>query len=777
MKSSKRLIALGVVVSGVVLSLLGVSVSAIVFSPSVTISNNLPHPNNATSPSNIMLEVALPDNDGAMSSSLRAPTASIKAYFNSTTGRIEIPDFNHCKDPVGYGTNYDTNAIPIDRGDGDWDMSLRAYRLIETASGTSEVQIDLDPSTANLHVNNEVHIATSAADLASCMTPYVINTSIINGLVGSTGLGHDGLYPIRLQFTARYSLSGLVNAFRVISRNADGTAAIAAYDGTSYNPQFSLQNRGGVGAGNKFYRIPFAPDCTVTGTSPKILYWSDDDYNTAINPSGSPVVFSVYRAAYGSNDFQKIGISYRGNPPALDVVPTGGFQSAPPDAGTSATITVETGYRYVWEWRNVEDTNGVQFQVPFDGIYFNNPCPGGDWSLAGSSGGTGIALPGQTITWNHSIRNEGPDATTASVAINVQRSFTGSGGPYANTNSYTMASGRAVGAANQYNLPAQTYLVTAADVGRVICERVQFTPEVAVGGVTSGTGTSTGACYTIATLPRMSIVGGDAISGGSVGCAATPGGFEGASGALPGSFGEYALIIAPGSITNFGSMARPNFNGLKIANNPTVSSYTPTRCITDLASRITNGLTLTDIAGGSGALPAAGDYRITGDYTFAETTGITGQRILYAPGRIVTIDGNIEYSAGPFASFADAPSVTIIADRIRINPGVSRIDATLIGTTSVTTCSATGDSPLSNVAAMAATGPAGVCRTAPPLVINGAVYTGHFMATRTAGGGSPAEAPAEIIRYRPDSFLGPYERSRSNSILKTDSEIELPARN
>ena len=141
----------------------------------------------------------------------------------------------------------------------------------------------------------------------------------------------------------------------------------------------------------------------------------------------------------------------------------------------------------------------------------------------------------------------------------------------------------------------------------------------------------------------------------------------------------------------------------------------------------------------------------------------------------MTITSNIEYPVS-VGSFADAPSVIIVARNVRILGSVSRVDATIFASDSVSTCSEAGQrrADLPTPATPISVG--GACDS-QQLLVNGAVIARNIYTPRVVGGSRSTDPPAEIFLLRPEAFLDPYESNQSNVILKTDTEAELPPRN
>ncbi len=448
-------------------------------------------------------------------------------------------------------------------------------------------------------------------------------------------------------------------------------------------------------------------------------------------------------------------------------------------------MTFVPGHKYRVDVWNIAGTNVIQYDFPYDNIAYVVPiCPTPQWDTSGTSSSTNtgvVTTDTPTVTFTHTIRNLITSADATDKAINAEIFQTINGGAPTSRGTFSRASGLPPGG----SFTDTDNISTAGYIGQVICQYVRWFPAI---WSSSATRQTTPVCVTIAAVPRMSIVGGDAATGGSFGtgstCGTTPGGFRG-FGNSPGSFGEYGLLAAPGVIDEFysaGAGLGLFGRSLSFANGPLLTSplgnYDTKRCVKNLEPQLTMGVTLA--AGYLGpSLPAPGSYQVSAatiDIGGATLTG--GPRLIVSNGD-VRITGNLTYGVGPFARFADVPSLVIIANNISFAPGVTQVDGLFIARNNVSTCS---DAGLSTGAVQAnrvllSTGPGGVCRNAR-LAVNGAIIAnGELVPARSAGGENAGSAPAEIIKFRPEVFLSPLERGTASVSLKTDSETELPPRN
>ncbi len=532
---------------------------------------------------------------------------------------------------------------------------------------------------------------------------------------------------------------------------------------------FSIGNRdrcenGGEGAcGNYYnYSMEFAPPCIAGSGSARITLRDVDlPRSSQTNPQWN--IYVRYRVI----DVTAV--------PAVSLPLSSSMNYA-----DGATSTIDFNYigthKYRFEMLDVYANNVIQFKLPFDSIYFYDPCPKPtQWAIDGlSTRSTAFAQPGTPISWNHTVRNQGPQATDKPVAVQVQRSFDG-GTTFTSEPVVTIPSGRPVG---QMFADGNGYTPTGSDVGKVICERVTYTPRA---WNDPFLGSEPWACITITATPRISIVGGDAVSGGNTACTVGGGGFRGAA-SSPGSFGEYG-VLSTGNIIDFYSAGKTGGEVLTFANKPPtpLGNFSGTRCLTDLTAGLTDNVTSWNNGFISGQTIPGGinNFQPLGDISIAASTLNAGSKtIINAPGRTVRISGNIKYNDSvTYPSFKEAPSLVILANRIVIDSNVDTLDGLFIASQNFTTCREAGDTHAPAPSQVATMAIGGACRSTR-LTINGALIVGNQLVTaRSIGGGSASEPPAEIIRFRPEVFLTPYEKGAASGSLMTDIETELPPRN
>lgn len=306
------------------------------------------------------------------------------------------------------------------------------------------------------------------------------------------------------------------------------------------------------------------------------------------------------------------------------------------------------------------------------------------------------------------------------------------------------------------------------------------------------------ACVTITKKPSLQLIGSDSyakdgFTGSDVRENIVPGTDK------RGSYSQYGLLTGGTKVTNFGSAGYTTAS----KNNHSLAcklSYANTGNVKDdckdLKGLLPAGLlkkplsmpsstNATPLPGGSnvdlGGLQSgnykagSGSLRIWGDLG-------KGQHItIFAEQADVTITGNIDAYAGPYAKLSDIPSFTIMAKNIKVNPGVSLITGTYVAKGHFESCNngAQEKGPTLGVE--------GVCKN--KLKVNGAIVSGNSpIFRRTFGAGnlpydsqwdpSNISSTAEWINYTPNLWLTTSNGSSGDQLegLTTTQVTNLPVR-
>ncbi|HRQ97962.1 MAG TPA: hypothetical protein PK265_01385, partial [Candidatus Saccharibacteria bacterium] len=170
-----------------------------------------------------------------------------------------------------------------------------------------------------------------------------------------------------------------------------------------------------------------------------------------------------------------------------------------------------------------------------------------------------------------------------------------------------------------------------------------------------------------------------------------------------------------------------------------------------------------DIVGLNGVYTADGNIHITSSGDISKGRWI----VINTPGSIVTINGNITYTPETLNKLEDIPQVIIVAKDILIAGNVTRVDAWLVASDTVNTCSSVSETASLSVE---------ICNNS--LIVNGPVMASKIFLRRTAGSGTGNSSgdPAEIFNLRADAYLWAVNRSLNLGRAQTIFNTELPPR-
>ncbi len=347
---------------------------------------------------------------------------------------------------------------------------------------------------------------------------------------------------------------------------------------------------------------------------------------------------------------------------------------------------------------------------------------------------------------------------------------------------------------NVATLPARTFTSnTTASVGNHTLSLASYSPGTQICRVLSidpknqspkpNSRDSIPSCTMLAASPYLGVVGGDVFAGGGMSqeTCTDLGQFRGSSLQGVGSFGEYGTLSVGGieNIYSSGTLVSPIKNHLMFANSSLPSGakgtggyYVDRHCIdnyADMYKTLRDAIGTTTWVGGS--LNTANRLNvITAPLTLGgETLALGKNVIIYAPGQTVTLTGNIDYANGAL-SFAQVPSLIIIAERINVTANVTSLTGVFYARGIFHSCIEAGDNPNTNKEAIKM---GGTCKN--PFRVNGSVITTKLVTPRTHGGLS-GSAPAEMFVHRPEVYLSTFEQSSSPTGITTDFTQELPPR-
>ncbi|TXG77334.1 hypothetical protein E6P97_02025 [Patescibacteria group bacterium] len=240
--------------------------------------------------------------------------------------------------------------------------------------------------------SSTITIQSTNASQATTTTNHTINLSgscggSINRLLSGSALANVGSEQYYVWVIHFQDMSGLTY-LRVSSGNADFGYIGRETPGGLGSDRFALQNSYDCAAVGSFspygncmtykanatanYTIRFATPCGISSNTPNRLRWYDDDQNSTDNQNnndpGGPgsdaqhdrshtnMRFDIYDETDGTYVRQNYR-PQRGN-----------------DESFYLDMTFEPGHKYRWVWKNVADSNGIQFQLPYDSFFYNVDC-------------------------------------------------------------------------------------------------------------------------------------------------------------------------------------------------------------------------------------------------------------------------------------------------------------------------------------------------------------------------------------------------------------------
>lgn len=691
-----------------------------------------------------------------LGNSLDAPSSTVVIYSNTPNPQIIIDHYNHCTDA---NTNYgiDSSRPPFSSGS---DTQFSLFQGGDPTSFTYAAPI----------VNNSIRPVGAGCNGDNYVfTPFLTER-------GAPGSGLESFYVARLN--AYMTVPNGVNAFKV--RVLDGGGNQNGY--VSYTNQdsykFSLQKRPGSAGGQSDIGIKFAMPCNTPATINSALAWYDDDYNSgnqdtnlqftlSSRPRGSSGPYSTFLT--NTSDWGGEGVN------------------------KSIPVTLTRSDEYLWEWKNVNNSNGIQFTVPFNSIFSEVTCIAYDLVPSLSVNSTTVE-PGSVVTASSSVRNNGPTNSnptqwqvsrfTLAPGEGVPNAGGGTSGGapcsgfYKSPPSCTViSSGNQAFNVGDTGLPSVNNQVDDLPVGSRICYALSVQPHR---HDTADWRHSAPVCVKVGKRPKVQVWGGDVISRGAIRTSTTTKN-TGSGMRTFGSWGEYGIFslssnnaMASGSgLVGAGapSSSQGSWSALTFANKSGVfGSYVSLPAKSAVASyflnRASSPLPSTNLSlnGLTGILR----YNGGSDVVINASTISTGQSVvIVAPNANVRIVGNIAYGSGPFANVTQIPQVVIVAANVWIAGGVTNVDSWLVASGSVVTCSdvTTGAQLSSNI-----------CSN--PLTINGPVISNSLYLRRTAGSNTGAASgdPAERINLRADAYLWAKTQTNVDGNATTVFSYELPPR-
>ena len=320
-------------------------------------------------------------------------------------------------------------------------------------------------------------------------------------------------------------------------------------------------------------------------------------------------------------------------------------------------------------------------------------------------------------------------------------------------------------------------LVTMPPPGSQVC----YLTSVDKGSATTSWKHSTVSCSIVERVPFVQILGNDlrvgsAFSGANVTAGATGFVFNNA-----GSWVEYGLL-ASGGVSGIASASGANggnsgsqsaWSGLTFANTgtltgcpsgfgcfagpsnmgkiPDVSSFVKTAKYNGAALNYDRGSSSFNVSSIPSFIPGVNLS------SFSQSASITTTGT-------VTIDQDITYNQGPFSSVNNIPQLIIIANNINVTGNVKNIDAWLITTGTLNTCSDVAPAALRTT------------NCTNPLTLHGATMASQLLLDRTYYDPSTPTNPAESANLRGSSYVWASNVARQNSQWQSVYSTDLPPR-
>lgn len=546
--------------------------------------------------------------------------------------------------------------------------------------------------------------------------------------------------------------------------NAWISYAVPDQSNVGANSYYFSTNARDRGSGYANYHLAMATPCSITsGTDGVIELYDLDDNHTDNGPSGTNdnVQVTVTRTDVNPNQNVTLTTANSG----------GGPYGNGDEERYLRRMRFEPGGKYVLNVSGIYYWNVLQYRLPFENIAYITGCPAGQLSprLTTSLGSVSSVREGATFTANFGINSSSRTNANARTFARVWYESDGNGVFNAGDNSvWTRDRNNPWDTTTTQGdnwVHSEPNILVDAARGTRICVSWNIVSSPTT-GITIANPNMLTQCFTITRPPSyVHIWGNDLRVGSGFGSgnrSARATGLVTPDGA---SWVEYA-ITAPGAVTNLasqsGAMAgsgdpQASWSYLTFANQPSFGSFTAQP--SNLGS-IPNVRGAVRTARDNGA---AINTDVTGNFTTSSIPNLndfTDSRSITATGTI-TIDQNIQYRNGPYANAGQIPQLVLIGNNINIMPNVTRIDAWLVASGTINTCS-TSDSRAS------------VCGS--QLRINGPVMADQLNLRRTYRNLSQLNDAAETINLRGDAYLWANRVAQSTGTWQTVHTTELPPR-
>ena len=705
-------------------------------------------------------------------------TTHIKIYLPASTGTIHIRDQNIC---------YRTPRVPLvrnfDVGSVVGSGNAARFRIYSPTGGSNITQYGRWDAAANCYTKSLTYNVTGAAlDPTTGMYSYDLIATALPGGRYINGFHVD------------------VPAGGYVSQ--DDTLAASSFGMTQTYPIPPGNNPDVVDQPDPYknysnWTLRFGPDCSVTTSfiNKYIEIYDDDNFG---NPDVQPRPFFIKLEEYN-----RAGTFRRNVLPTRIVFPDGFGSWVNAGGGSYRVYTTASKKRirvyydfnrdmvYRWQIDSAFYDNTLQFQLPFENIFYYRECQLPEATLkAGMTSTPAQMSQDDTVTFTPSITvSRFRAAMTATCAIR-RTEYPPTGPPrdlgpqpcVDTTGNPNIPIARNIVLAlrpNRYNSPATVV------PGSRICDVITITSPTEDKYFARPADRTDSACVTIAKAPYVDFMGNDVWAGGGF-VDVSPTCNAGSkiqtvahvlpSGGVAGSVTEYGGF-ALGHIIDFGSASKalpdpagPNGKLLTFSNKDSSNlGYfgAPRHCINDyIAKYSTIAPTGEPNPINVGTRPT-GTWHIVGNRNFsAATMPVGSQQIYYIEGN-VTITGDIKYPTN-YNGPAEIPSLVIIATgNITVQSAVGQMDGMFVTKQSFTTCDPPG-------------GPLSVLICNRQLVVNGPVVAQRLTLLRTFGADGPDDnskkRPAELFNFNAELYLHNALVGDQHSTVRTTSEQDLPPR-
>ena len=262
-------------------------------------------------------------------------------------------------------------------------------------------------------------------------------------------------------------------------------------------------------------------------------------------------------------------------------------------------------------------------------------------------------------------------------------------------------------------------------------------------------------CITVTKTPRVQVWGNDT----RVGSGFVPLGTVTTSliTTNKGSWGEYG-VLAPKGVTTFGSGASSTGTNLTFANTPTIGSFTTSSSVLGTIPDVKTYLVKAGNAPYKAKTGVDTDDRGNADISIAGADTYKANKVYITTGTVTISSDIVNPSTG-----ANLSQMVIIAKDIVIDPNVKQVDAWLVASDMVNTCSAAGSPTVANCGAR-------------QLVVNGPIMAKQLLLRRTGGDDANQNSPAETFNLRGDAYIWMRKLSGLTGTVRTVYTRELAPR-